>query len=227
MECLQKAIVQAPPPALRDGGVIACGYDAQLDELREFSQKSGGALLAMEARERQSTGLANLKVGYNRVHGYYIELGRAYADKVPPHYVRRQTLKGVERYITPELKTFEEKALSAAERALIREKYLYEALLDWLAKYLLPIRGCVHAVAEIDVLTNFAERAETLELYRPQFVSTSSLSIESGRHLVVEQREGTPFVPNHETITTDAIITGPNMGGKSTYIKWLSSSWPT
>ena len=139
MECLQKAIVQAPPPALRDGGVIACGYDAELDELREFSQKSSGALLAMEARERQSTGLANLKVGYNRVHGYYIELGRAYADKVPPHYVRRQTLKGVERYITPELKTFEEKALSAAERALIREKYLYEALLDWLAKYLLPI----------------------------------------------------------------------------------------
>ena len=94
VECLQKAIVQAPPPALRDGGVIACGYDAQLDELREFSQKSSGALLAMEARERQSTGLANLKVGYNRVHGYYIELGRAYADKVPPHYVRRQTLKG-------------------------------------------------------------------------------------------------------------------------------------
>ena len=225
VERLQKAIAETPPPSLRDNGVIACGYDAELDELREFAQKSSGALLAMETRERARTGLANLKVGYNRVHGYYIELGRAHADKVPSHYVRRQTLKGVERYITPELKTFEEKALSAAEKALARERYLYEVLLNWLAQFLLSIRRCVHAVAEIDVLTNFAERADTLELYRPQFVPTNSLSIELGRHLVVEQRQETPFVPNHLVLDDKRrmlIITGPNMGGKSTYMRQVA-----
>lgn len=219
---LTRAIHDNPPVVIRDGGVIADGYDSQLDELRALSQHSGDFLLALETRERERTGLATLKVGYSRVHGYYIELSRNQAEHAPDDYQRRQTLKNAERFITPELKAFEEKALTAQSRALAREKELYADILQTLASQLVPLQACAQALATLDVLCNLAERAVTLQLCKPDFQDTPGLSIQAGRHLVVEQVIGGAFIPNDIMLHEQRrmlIITGPNMGGKSTYMR--------
>ena len=222
---LARALVDQPPAVIRDGGVIAEGYDAELDELRGLSRNADGYLADLEARERERTGVATLKVSYNRVHGYYIELGRSHAAKVPDDYQRRQTLKNAERYITPELKGFEDRVLSARERALAREKGLYEELLDALAAHLAPLQAVAAALAELDVLTTFAERAEALDLCRPVLTRAPGLRIRGGRHPVVEQVQEEPFVAN-DLHLDDArrmlVITGPNMGGKSTYMRQVA-----
>jgi DNA mismatch repair protein MutS len=219
---LERAVVEAPPLLIRDGGVIAAGYDAELDELRSLQDNAGAVLAELEQRERTASGIATLKVGYNRVHGYYIEVGRAQADKVPARYQRRQTLKAAERYITPELKELEDRVLSANERALAREKALYAELLDLLAAPLGELQACATALTELDGLTTLAARARELDWQAPTFRSEPGLRIEAGRHPVIEQALATPFTPND--IELDArrrmlIITGPNMGGKSTYMR--------
>ncbi|MBX2807235.1 MAG: DNA mismatch repair protein MutS [Cellvibrionaceae bacterium] len=221
---LQNALVDNPPVVIRDGGVIAEGYDETLDELRNISTHAGQFLLDLEAREKTRTGINTLKVGYNRVHGYYIEISRAQSDKAPADYIRRQTLKNVERFITPELKTFEDKALSAKSRALSREKSLYDALIEFLNQPLQALQLSAAAVAELDVLTTLAERADTLNYCRPRLSEDTCILIEEGRHPVVENASGkdTPFIPNNVTLDHQrrmAIITGPNMGGKSTYMR--------
>ena len=219
---LQRAIVDNPPMLIRDGGVIAAGYHPELDELRNLSQNADQFLLDMELRERQNTGIGNLKVNYNRVHGYYIEISNAQADKVPAHYTRKQTLKGAERYITAELKSFEDKVLSAREKSLSFEKALYEDLLSRLSESLLDLQQCASALAELDVLTNFAERADTLNLTPPELTQEPGIHIVGGRHLVVEQLSSIPFVANDLDFSGDRrmlVITGPNMGGKSTYMR--------
>jgi DNA mismatch repair protein MutS len=224
-ERLTRALVELPPVWIRDGGVIAAGFDAELDELRNLSAHADEFLIQLEARERQRTGIANLKVAYNRVHGYYIELSRGQADKAPADYVRRQTLKGAERYVTPELKSFEDKVLSARERALAREKLLYEALLDALATHVPSLQTCARALAELDVLCTLAERAEKFDYCRPELVETPGIKIEAGRHPVVERWLSAPFVPNDVKLAEDRrmlIITGPNMGGKSTYMRQIA-----
>lgn len=222
VELLDRALVENPPQIIRDGGVIADGYDADLDELRSISENAADHLLDIETRERQSTGVSHLKVGYNRVHGYYIELPRSQAERAPVHYVRRQTLKNVERYITDELKQFEDKALSSKSRALAREKALYESLLETLRESLQPLRLCAAAIAELDVFANLAERAHSLEFSRPAYSESPLLEIEQGRHPVVEQVLTEPFIAN-DTVLDDhrrmLLITGPNMGGKSTYMR--------
>ncbi len=221
-QLLQRAICTNPPVVIRDGGVIAEGYDAELDELRGLSEHAGDYLVQLELRERERTGISTLKVGYNRVHGYYIELGRAQASQVPADYIRRQTLKNAERYITPELKEFEDKALSARSKALAREKELYEALLDILAEHLGPLQDSAMALAELDALTNLAERADSLNYHCPELSDSDELYIAGGRHPVVEQVSAHPFVENSLRLDTDRrmlIITGPNMGGKSTYMR--------
>ncbi|MBD2858468.1 DNA mismatch repair protein MutS [Spongiibacter sp. KMU-158] len=219
---LENAITENPPMVIRDGGVIAEGYDAELDELRSLSSDAGDYLLELEQREREKTGLSTLKVGYNRVHGYYIEISRAQAAQAPVEYVRRQTLKNAERFITPELKTFEDKALSSKSRALAREKMLYEALLETLNEQLGALQLCAHALSELDVLCNLAERAVQLEFCQPQFTTQPSLNIEQGRHPVVESVLDEPFIANDLDLHNGRrclIITGPNMGGKSTYMR--------
>jgi len=224
-QTLQHALIEEPPVLIRDGGVIAEGYDAELDELRAIRENAAQFLLALEARERERSGIATLKVSYNRVHGYYIEVSRAHSDKVPEDYQRRQTLKGAERYITPELKTFEDKALSAAERALAREKALYEALLDTLGEQLGPLQLCAAALARLDVLNTLAERADALDLRQPELVDEPGLQILAGRHLVVEQAMDSPFVANDLNLDDGQrmlVITGPNMGGKSTYMRQIA-----
>jgi len=221
-DLLRRAILENPPVLLRDGGVIAPGFDAELDELRALSEHADQFLVDLEARERARTGIANLRVNYNRVHGYYIEVTRAQADSVPADYIRRQTLKGVERYVTPELKAFEDKVLSARERALAREKALYDALLDELTTHLPSLQTCAGALAELDVLANLAERADTLNFSAPELSATPGLHIVGGRHPVVEQVLDAPFVPNDLYLDEDRrmlVITGPNMGGKSTYMR--------
>jgi DNA mismatch repair protein MutS len=221
-DLLVKAVIDNPPALIRDGGVIAAGYDTELDELQRISEHADQYLLDLEARERERSGIATLRVNYNRVHGYYIEVSRAQADNVPADYQRRQTLKGAERYITPELKSFEDKVLSAHERALAREKALYDALLDLLIEQLAGLQHTAAALAELDVLVNLAERAEALKLTAPELTDDASLHIEGGRHLVVEQVIDTPFVPNDVELNDQRrmlIITGPNMGGKSTYMR--------
>ena len=218
---LARAIKAEPSVVLREGGVIADGYDAELDELRAIQTNCGEFLLQLEARERERSGIATLKVEYNRVHGFYIEVGRAQADKVPDDYRRRQTLKNAERYITPELKTFEDKALSAAERALAREKWLYEQVLDSLQAHLVSLHQIAGAIAELDVLAAFAERAQALDFVRPEFTTTPKLEIIAGRHPVVE-RQVDQFIANDTLFTRTRqmlLITGPNMGGKSTYMR--------
>ncbi len=221
-ELLVNAIIDEPPMLIRDGGVIAEGFDSELDELRAIRENAGQYLLDLETREREQTGIPTLKVSYNRVHGYYIEVTKAQSDKVPVEYVRRQTLKNAERFITPELKAFEDKALSAAERALAREKGLYDELLETLGTELAPLQQSAAALAELDVLNNLTERADSLRLVRPQLSNEPGLDIRGGRHIVVEQVMEEPFIPN-DVRFDDArrmlIITGPNMGGKSTYMR--------
>ncbi|MGL4185143.1 MAG: DNA mismatch repair protein MutS, partial [Thiotrichaceae bacterium] len=224
-QLLDKAIIDNPPVVIRDGGVIAEGYDAELDELRNLSEHADQYLLDLEAREKGRTGIDKLKVAYNRVHGYYVEIPQSQLSKIPSDYIRRQTLKGVERFILPELKKFEDKVLSARERALAREKALYEQLLQQLSEHLLPLRQTAQAIAELDVLNNFAERAVSLNYNCPTLVDGAGIHIEGGRHPVVEATLDTPFVPND--LYMDArrrmlMITGPNMGGKSTYMRQIA-----
>jgi DNA mismatch repair protein MutS len=221
-ELLGRAIVDNPPVVIRDGGVIADGYDAELDELRQISSNAGDYLLEIEQREREATGISTLKVGYNRVHGYYIEISRAQSDAAPTEYVRRQTLKNAERFITPELKEFEDKALSSRSRALAREKMLYQQLLERLNKDLAALQDTAAAVSEIDVLANLAERADSLSLCQPRFCEEQVFEVEQGRHLVVEQVLEEPFIANDALLNQQRrmlLITGPNMGGKSTYMR--------
>ena len=221
-DLLARAIIDTPPAVIRDGGVIKRGYDAELDELQLLSENAGQYLMDLETREKTRTGLPNLKVGYNRIHGYYIELPRVQAAQAPADYIRRQTLKGAERFITPELKAFEDKALSAKSRALAREKLLYEQLIEQLIEHLAPLQDTAAALAELDVLGNLAERALNLDFNCPRFVDQPCLRIEQGRHPVVEQVLSTPFVANDVSLddsTRMLIITGPNMGGKSTYMR--------
>ncbi|WP_449106603.1 DNA mismatch repair protein MutS [Pseudomonas mohnii] len=219
---LDKAIIDNPPAVIRDGGVLKTGYDSELDELQSLSENAGQFLIDLEAREKARTGLSHLKVGYNRIHGYFIELPSKQAESAPADYIRRQTLKGAERFITPELKAFEDKALSAKSRALAREKMLYEALLEDLIAQLPPLQDTAAALAELDVLSNLAERALNLDLNCPRFVSEPCMRITQGRHPVVEQVLTTPFVANDLNLddsTRMLVITGPNMGGKSTYMR--------
>ena len=221
-QLLQKALVDNPPMLIRDGGVIAAGYDDELDSLKAIAENADQYLLDLESREKSRTGISTLKLGYNRVHGYYIEISKGQADKAPLDYVRRQTLKGAERYITPELKEFEEKVLGARERALNREKQLYEGLLDHLIDVLGELQVTAHGLAELDVLVCFAERAESLNLCRPEIADQPCLEISGGRHLVVEQVIDAPFVCNDLSLNERQrllVITGPNMGGKSTYMR--------
>jgi len=219
---LQQAIVDNPPVLIRDGGVIAAGFHPELDELRNLSQHADQFLIDMELREKAETGIANLKVNYNRIHGYYIEISNLHSEKVPAHYARKQTLKGAERYITEELKAFENKVLSAKDKALSFEKLLYEELLGKLAVSLVSLQQCATALSELDVLANFAERSDTLNLAQPVLLERSGIMIEGGRHLVVEQVTDSPFVPNDLSFSGQRrmlMITGPNMGGKSTYMR--------
>jgi DNA mismatch repair protein MutS len=218
---LGRAVAAEPAAQLRDGGVIAAGYDAELDELRAIDSQCGSFLVDLEVRERERTGIASLKVEYNRVHGFYIEVSHAQSARVPDDYRRRQTLKNAERYITPELKAFEDKALSAQERALAREKVLYDALLRELGAAIPALQGAAVALASIDVLTTLAERAQALSLVRPVFVAEPGIAIRGGRHPVVEGQVET-FIPNDLALAPDRrllVVTGPNMGGKSTYMR--------
>ncbi|MES2311547.1 MAG: DNA mismatch repair protein MutS [Pseudomonadota bacterium] len=219
---LARAIVAQPPVLQRDGGVVADGYDTELDELRRLSTHADQYLVELEEREKAASGISTLKVGYNRVHGYYIEITRAQSDKAPAHYTRRQTTKNAERYITEELKTFEDKVLSAKERSLMRERALYEALLDTLTEKLEALKAAAAAMAELDVLATLAERAEALDWSAPELTDEPGIAIERGRHPVVEKVRDEPFEPN-DLVLDDGrrmlVITGPNMGGKSTYMR--------
>ena len=221
-DLLDRAIVLEPPVTLKDGGVIASGHDARLDELRTISADASRYLDDLEQRERERTGLTNLRVGYNRVHGYYIEISKAQARHAPDDYVRRQTLKGNERFIVPELKEFEDKIISARDRALARERALFEEVLEALNKRLPELQQTAECIAEIDVLANLAERAVSMDLSKPLLTDSPELSYLSGRHLAVEQASTDPFVAN-DLVLSDRrrmlIITGPNMGGKSTYMR--------
>ena len=219
---LARAVVEQPPVLQRDGGVIADGYDAELDELRRMSTHADQYLVELEEREKAATGISTLKVSYNRVHGYYIEISKAQSDKAPTHYTRRQTTKNAERYITEELKTFEDKVLSAKERSLLRERALYEALLDTLTEKLEPLKAAAAAMAELDVLATLAERAEALDWAAPQLTDEPGIMIQRGRHPVVEKVRDEPFEPNDLKLDDNRrmlVITGPNMGGKSTYMR--------
>jgi DNA mismatch repair protein MutS len=224
LNLLTSAILEEPAVLVRDGGVIAEGYDADLDELRGLSQNAGQFLLDLETRERARTGIANLRVEYNRVHGFYIEVTNGQADKVPDDYRRRQTLKNAERYITPELKAYEDKALSAQERALSREKFLYEQLLVTLADFIPELQRIAHAVAELDTLCALADHATRHNWCRPQLVSHPALSIVQGRHPVVENQIER-FIANDCELSPERkllLITGPNMGGKSTFMRQIA-----
>ncbi|HEY5644455.1 MAG TPA: DNA mismatch repair protein MutS, partial [Pseudomonadales bacterium] len=221
-EHLERALVDTPPATIRDGGAIRAGYHAELDELIGLTENSAAWLAELEQSERARTGIANLKVGYNRVHGYYIETGRNRDAVIPAEYVRRQTLKNAERYITPELKTFEDKALTARSRALALEKALFEALVSTLQQSLNPLRRAADAAAEVDVLAALAERADSLSLARPALTDTPGIEIEGGWHPVVRALSDRPFIPNDLALSERRrmlIITGPNMGGKSTYMR--------
>ncbi len=219
---LQRAIDEAPPHYLREGGVIAEGYDAELDELRALGSNTEQFLIDLEQRERERSGLSSLKLGFNRVQGFFIEVNRGQADKVPLEYLRRQTVKSAERFITPELKSFEDKVLGARERAQARERLLYETVLEQLSACLPALQASATAIAEIDVLSCFAERATTLQCAQPELVDEPMLRIDGGRHPVVERAGREPFIPNDVRCDESRrmlIITGPNMGGKSTYMR--------
>jgi DNA mismatch repair protein MutS len=222
VELLGAAIAVEPAAMVRDGEVIAAGFDAELDELRRIATHTDEFLLDLEKRERERTGLTGLKLGYNRVQGYFIEIARRDAERAPRDYIRRQTVKSAERFITAELKSFEDKVLGARERALSRERELYEAVLTQLIDDLGPLQATAAAVAEIDALASLAERACALEWTLPELTSEPCLAIEAGRHPVVERFSAAPFVPNDLRLDAGRrmlIITGPNMGGKSTYMR--------
>jgi DNA mismatch repair protein MutS len=221
---LARAVQPEPASVLREGGVIADGFDADLDELRALTRDAGAFLLELETRERARSGITTLKVEYNKVHGFYIEVSRAQSDKVPDDYRRRQTLKNAERYITPELKAFEDKALSAQDRALAREKALFDALLDTLTPHVPDLLTIAAALAEIDVLASQAERAGSLKLSAPEYSEEPSIVIRGGRHPVVEAQVE-HFIANDVTLSRSRqmlLITGPNMGGKSTYMRQVA-----
>jgi len=222
IETIKKAIKENPPVIIRDGGVIADGYNSELDELRAISTDASQYMLDFEQREKDESGISALKVGYNRVHGYFIEISKLHSDKAPEHYIRRQTLKAVERYTTPELKVFEDKVLSAKERSLACEKGIYQDLLESFAEAIHDLQNTGHAVAKLDALNTLAERAITLNFHRPELTDDNCIEIIQGRHPVVEQIQNTPFEPNDMSLnqqTQMLIITGPNMGGKSTYMR--------
>ena len=226
---LTRAIHPESGALVRDGGVIAPGFDADLDELRGIAENCDAFLIDLEVRERARTGIANLRVQFNKVHGFYIEVTQGQVDKVPDDYRRRQTLKNAERYITPELKTFEDKALSAQDRALAREKWLYEQILDQLQGFVAPLTALGRALAALDALCTLAERALTLNWCAPTFVKEPCIDISAGRHPVVEARlaenSSGGFIANDTRLSAKArmqVITGPNMGGKSTYMRQIA-----
>lgn len=224
LELLQHAIAAEPAAMVRDGGVIAPGFDAELDELRGIQTNCGEFLMALEARERERSGIAGLKVEFNKVHGFYIEVSRANADKVPDDYRRRQTLKNAERYITPELKAFEDRALSANERALAREKLLFDQVLDVLAAHIPALQRIARALALLDGLAALAEAALRYGYVQPRFVDSPGLTIVGGRHPVVE-RQVENFIRNDARLAATRrmlMITGPNMGGKSTFMRQVA-----
>jgi DNA mismatch repair protein MutS len=221
---LARTIKEDPAAVVREGGVIRDGCDAELDELRAIQNDCGAFLLEMEKRERERTGIANLRVEYNRVHGFFIEVTQGQLDKVPVEYKRRQTMKNAERFITPELKAFEDKALAAGERALAREKSLYDALIDELNSHLARLQAIADAAAELDAVAALAAAAETLDLSRPAFTTEDCIDIREGRHLVVESQVE-DFIPNDTSLSRSRqllLITGPNMGGKSTYMRQVA-----
>ena len=222
LEILENALVDTPPMLIRDGGVIATGFDEALDELRELGENASNKLQVLEQQEKERTGIATLKFGFNRVHGYYIEISRAQAEKAPDNYQRKQTLKNVERYITPELKAFEEKVLSAESKALAREKWLYEHLLDVIHQSITPLNQIAKALAALDVITTLAERAQSLQWACPELSQKPGIIINRGRHPVIEQILQEQFIANDVNLTPKEnmlLITGPNMGGKSTYMR--------
>lgn len=224
-DTLTKALVENPPSVVRDGGIFAKGYDEALDELLALSTNATDFLAEMERSEKARTGISSLKVGFNRVHGYYIEISRLHSDQAPVEYIRRQTLKNAERFITPELKAFEDKALSAKSKSLAREKELYESLLDQLNQVLSELQTTSQALAQLDVLHNFAERAAALNLTCPTLHHGDGIQIIGGRHPVVESVISEPFVPNDLDLNSRRsllMITGPNMGGKSTYMRQIA-----
>lgn len=222
LDLLVNALVDNPPLLIRDGGVIKTGFDETLDDLRDLSQHATEKLDALERSEKERSGLSSLKIGFNRVHGYYIELSLSQSDKVPLHFQRKQTLKHAERYITPELKAFEEQVLSAEVRALAREKWLYEHLIEEIHQSLELLKTIADALSQLDVLTTFAERAQHLRWHRPELVDEPGIDIQAGRHPVIEHLLQERFISN-DLILTPAehllLITGPNMGGKSTYMR--------
>ena len=221
-QLLEAALCENPPVVIREGGVIADGYDAELDELRQLSTNANDFLIRLEDEEKKRTGINTLKVGYNRVHGYYIEISRLQSETVPADYIRRQTLKNAERFITPQLKEFEDKVLSARSKSLAREKHLYENLIETIAGDLPDLQKAAFALSELDVLANFAERSRALNLSCPVLTDEPGISIRQGRHPVVEDVMDTSFVANDidlDQASSMLIITGPNMGGKSTYMR--------
>lgn len=228
LDLLTRAIAAEPGAQVRDGGVIAPGYDADLDELRALNDNCGAFLIDMEIRERERTGISSLKVEFNKVHGFYIEVTHANTDKIPDDYRRRQTLKNAERYITPELKAFEDKALSAQERSLAREKLLYEEILDQLLPFVPDLQTVARAIAQLDLLAGFAESALKRNWCKPEFTEITQLTVEGGRHPVVENelaQSAESFIANDCRLADERrllLITGPNMGGKSTYMRQVA-----
>ena len=222
---LAQALVDEPPAVLHDGGVIRPGFDEELDRLRQMSENANLFLVDLEQKEKDATRISSLRVAYNRVHGYYIEISRSQINQVPEHYIRRQTLKNAERYTTPELKQFEDEVLSAKERALRYEKHLYDKLIDKLSRELDTIQNCAQGLAQLDALVSLAERAVTLNYVQPKFTGENCIKITRGRHPVLEQVQDEPFTANDTFLDTQhklLLITGPNMGGKSTYMRQVA-----
>lgn len=224
-ELLVNAIVENPPVVIRDGGVIAPGFNEDLDKLRLLSDGAKGVLEEIEVREREFTGCSTLKVGFNRVHGFFIEISKAQSSMAPDHYIRRQTLKNNERYITPELKELEDKVLTSQSKALALEKRLYDGLFDHFSPHISGLQQMAELVARLDVLNNLAERADTLNYAKPEFINQSGLHVSGGRHPVVEAYSSEPFIANPVEFNPQRrmlVITGPNMGGKSTYMRQVA-----
>lgn len=221
-ELLDSAVVEQPPVLIRDGGVIRDGFDAELDEQRQLAAGATDFLQQIETRERKRTGISTLKIGYNKVHGYYLEASRATSHQIPADYQRRQTLKNAERYIIPELKTYEDKVLQSQSRALTREKWLYDNLIEHLAEQLQPLQNTAKALAEVDVLRCFAAQADEHNYQRPQLSESVQITLTAARHPVIERLQSTPFIANDVCLDPTRrllLITGPNMGGKSTYMR--------